>query len=96
MSPETELTIREAARQFPAFSPEYLRRKIREGLLPAEKGGTGYKVRRSDLEALPEPRAGRPRQDDGLEQLVCRLEAQGPDLTPAHLERIRTMVGMSA
>lgn len=87
-SSDDTLTVAAGAREFPWFTPEYLRAQIRAGHLPAEKGTRGYQIRRADLEALPRPVPGRPTDRDRLEALARATVAQAPRFTPEQVARI--------
>lgn len=87
-SSDDTLTVAIGAREFPWFTPEYLRAQIREGRLPAEKGARGYQIRRADLEALPRPVPGRPTDRDRLEALARAVAAQAPRFTAEQAARI--------
>lgn len=87
-SSDDTLTVAAGAREFPWFTPEYLRRQIRAGRLPAEKDTRGYQIRRADLEALPRPVPGRPTDRDRRETLARATVAQAHRFTPEQAARI--------
>lgn len=86
----TLLTLQQAAAEgYAAYST--LRKYIADGRLPAVKIGSRVKVLRTDLDALATPK--QPASFESIEDVVQRLVAAAPPLTPEQTRRLRDLLG---
>ncbi|WCD91453.1 helix-turn-helix domain-containing protein [Microbacterium sp. nov. GSS16] len=88
----SRLTLQEAARRR-SIGQSTLRRKIADGILPAERIGRRIYISPGDLDALAQPIVGRPTAERSIDAAVARVVAEAPRLTPAQLERLAVILG---
>lgn len=82
------LTVSEAA-EILRVAPETVRRRVRDGSLPACRLGTrSIRIRSTDVQGLATPAAA----PDALEARIARLIADAPPLTDDQCSRIAMLV----
>lgn len=90
--PTTRLTLQEAARDS-RIGYSTLRKRVAEGLLPAERVGRRVFIRPEHLAALSSPPVGRPTLERAVDDAVARVVAAAPRLTPDQRERLASILG---
>lgn len=86
------LTLREAARDS-RIGYSTLRKRVADGLLPAERVGRRVFVRPERLDALNSLSTGRPTQERAIDDAVARVVTAAPRLTSEQRERLAVVLG---
>lgn len=73
-----------------------LRKRVADGILPAERVGRRIYVDPAHLDALAAPVVGRPRAAAEIDSAVARVVAAAPRLTAEQRERLAVIIGGAA
>lgn len=88
-NPKELLTIAQAA-EYVCSSPSTIKRRIRDGKLPAVRNGRKLYVEASDLNALFTPAC--PSEEDLVEALARQIACSAPNLSPESRTRLASLL----